>query len=333
MRSNFRLPMFESVEDRLPLQAQKKLERLRHRAEELHSAVLLATDQRNDVAREKTVAEQRLHELTDKAAAMRLGNLPVSADHTSAVQARAAIDRAAASLKAANDRVEARSSRFNGVQAVISEIERWLGSLPPAATLEPFTSKARPAKGEIPSVAIERTRKQIAALQAELHRVRSAPRPAALAKAAIAAEITVLAEAGKPDPFRVIEEGEGIEWPKTPLVARVSGDALSKDGPLTLDAISRTEAPHAVALIAYLFRDALIAKLNAEVDALADDSAALTPEERATKETALLAKLLGCEHDEEAMIEHAEADGFEVLRRREASPLAVLGVAIGSNKQ
>jgi hypothetical protein len=82
-----------------------------------------------------------------------------------------------------------------------------------------------------------------------------------------------------------------------------------------------------LALFCWLHRDALVAALEREIDELADDSAALTDEERATRESELLADLLRAERLEELLVVAAENEGREVMRRPNADPRAVLNLS------
>lgn len=98
--------------------------------------------------------------------------------------------------------------------------------------------------------------------------------------------------------------------------APVTGFAAFKD--------RETQPVDTHALVALLFKDQLLARLDSLVDAIADDGAALTDEAREAKEQELLASILRLEREEEFFLEQCHG---EVIRRADADPRAVLGIA------
>ena len=161
------------------------------------------------------------------------------------------------------------------------------------------------------------------ALKANLHSVRSAPRPAAHAKAMLRAEIERLAEMGKPDVFGMIEHGEPINWPKLHLRVDVEGNVLTEGLP-TVRGYGSLELAEAVGLVAWLNRDALIAKLDALLDEAADDQNALSDADRAKQIKILSGQLLDTERAECDLIAIAKG---EVEYRSDTDPRALLGLA------
>ena len=81
------------------------------------------------------------------------------------------------------------------------------------------------------------------------------------------------------------------------------------------------------AVLANICRELLTARLENEVDELADDERALTDAECETRLRALYAKRLELERDEEELFRAAESKGFAVGRRGDADIRAVLGLA------
>ena len=67
-------------------------------------------------------------------------------------------------------------------------------------------------------------------------------------------------------------------------------------------AIAFAEVPDTVALLAWAFKDALIARLDAEIDAEADDAAAFTHEQRQQREAEAQGDLLAIERDESWLV-------------------------------
>jgi putative transposase len=82
-------------------------------------------------------------------------------------------------------------------------------------------------------------------------------------------------------------------------------------------AIGFTELPNTRGLIAWLFPDQLVAALDREIDAEADDSAALSGQDREKREATILSDLLANDRDECALIE-LERD--EIILNRSGIP-------------
>jgi hypothetical protein len=81
-------------------------------------------------------------------------------------------------------------------------------------------------------------------------------------------------------------------------------------------------------LIAFIFKDALIAALDREIDAEADDKAALTHEARQQREAEAMGDLLSIEREEAALTWSAMEQGLPVEFRPDISPLALLGLQL-----
>jgi hypothetical protein len=78
----------------------------------------------------------------------------------------------------------------------------------------------------------------------------------------------------------------------------------------------------------------MIEQLQAEVAALPDRAVTLTtPRERERRLEIGRNELLQLEHREEALIRRAHTEGSEILRRSDASPLAVLSVTFPKSKK
>ena len=88
--------------------------------------------------------------------------------------------------------------------------------------------------------------------------------------------------------------------------------------------VPTVQVPATLGILAWLAEDEMIAAREAEIDAQADDAAAVASDERATRTTDLLAAILEVEREEEALIEEA---GGDILRRPDADPRAVLGLS------
>lgn len=83
-----------------------------------------------------------------------------------------------------------------------------------------------------------------------------------------------------------------------------------------------------MALFAWFHRDALVARLEAEIDTLADDAAALSSQEREQRLAEIAADRLIAERAECALLSRMQADGPPIEHRVEADPRAVLAVEL-----
>ncbi len=180
--------------------------------------------------------------------------------------------------------------------------------------------KSTKAADDIPAAIVARCRTRFEELTAQIRATRSAPIPSAKAKEIARYQIEAFAERGRPEVDRLIAHGEPVAWPTT------------NPGPLLVDGgnggvVFPAPGADATALLAWLHRDELIAKIETEIDANADDGRALSDDKRAERLHELAAAMLEVERAEEAAIELANASGSAILRRREADPRAVLGLA------
>lgn len=180
--------------------------------------------------------------------------------------------------------------------------------------LRTVSSHARIEDAEVPKVAksatVESIRAEIAKVKANIRSTLAAPLPSSMAKAKAKAQIEALAEQGAPDIFRLIERGEEIRWPalatsiNTANLFAPLGDGMvtSIRGPLGV------KTPDAPALMAWLFRDQMLARIEQEIDAESDDTHALTPDAREAKVTELDAELLRLERIDAFLTEQAGAE-------------------------
>ena len=121
----------------------------------------------------------------------------------------------------------------------------------------------------------------------------------------------------------MIEHGADIQWPKQSVRVNVLGEMLSQGLP-QIQGRGFAEVAETVGLMAWLHRDALIAAIDAEIDAVADDEHALTDADRAMKTKQLSDQLL--------TTERAECDLVAVTRGQidysdNVDPRALLGLS------
>ncbi len=87
--------------------------------------------------------------------------------------------------------------------------------------------------------------------------------------------------------------------------------------------------PAALPVLFWLHHDLIVEKIQAAVDAIADDAHALTLEQRAELLGQIDVDRLAVEREEEHFLTESVAGGANVLRRPDADPRAVLGLDDG----
>jgi hypothetical protein len=197
--------------------------------------------------------------------------------------------------------------RFNLLSRLLSATQQWLTELHPGVVLEiapPVDAELKP--GETLGAAIEALRTGIASTKQHLAAVRSAPLPLADQKRLAAEFIERAARTAKPT-VAVVRDQLTVRWRDDVIAGRE--DLL--------------------ATLAWLAPQAVLAAIEKEIDQQQPVRTDAMPRlERVKRTTELQEQLLQLEQREEALIVHAAGDGLEILRRPDASPLAVLGVVI-----
>jgi hypothetical protein len=159
---------------------------------------------------------------------------------------------------------------------------------------------------ETPADALHRVRAEIERLRKELQALAAAALPIGEMRERAQRWVTELAAAGRP----VLRTSAGqfsIEWHPGAF-----------GGPM---------APAGVAVLAALNPDGLLALIETEIGKIGGTG--LSSRERPGREKELKGKLLSLERDEEVLIEMAIAAGFDVTRRPQAAPEAILGIRHG----
>jgi hypothetical protein len=210
-----------------------------------------------------------------------------------------------ARLEAERDR---HADRHRQLGMIRSRINQWHFELrlPPGVVLE----EAPPIRvelkgGEKVSDAIGNVRREIADLGQQLARTKLAPLPKAEQTKLVNDYCVRLIRQGAPsvsivgDKLRVLFRGDCVNPEDT------------------------------AALLAWIAPDAFCRAIERELAEMPVGSPAAMPAaERIKKTSEIELQLLLLQRKEEAFIERAAADGVEVLRRPDASPLAVLGLVI-----
>jgi hypothetical protein len=179
-------------------------------------------------------------------------------------------------------------------------------------------------KGERLHDGIERLPMRLRELDADRHRIESAPYPSADVKQRMRDQIEALAMRSAPSVDRLIEHNPELGWPQTmvqlPLVA-ISGERGER-----IVGTAQGEVPDVLGLMAWLFRPQLIKACEALVDTESDDSSALSQRDRETRFRELARDALLNQRAEAAIIWHMQQAGDAVEHRSDIDPRAVLGV-------
>ncbi len=314
-------PQFDPIE-LLPPAAAEKLRLLRQRAADAHALIPTGfDDQVREASRREIEAANALKRLTDHPQDGGF-NLPPDdrARHRRATDARQGDRRFRAAQAAQRDADGGMAGGERRAGERRDMVAKWQARR--HARCEDCRGRApKLNKGETGLLdAIENCAGACRELRADLHRIASAPFPRAYAKSAMRAQIEALAMQGAPSVSRLIELDGTVEFQTQHLQSEVHAERR---------AVAFTEDADAVALIAWLHKDALIAALDREIASEADDKAALTHEARQKAEAEVMGDLLAVERDESCACVAGAGARSAGEHRADISPLALLGSAAG----
>lgn len=300
--------------DKLPEPARERVAVLQRAYDDLRSLGRAHMDEISEVQLQLSAARQQLAVLTDRGASMRAGDGNIYPDHHPSVQQATALvakhERKLAEIEAASSD---RKAKRHVVGTLFHAIEAYAAAHGGQLSLHKTPPKPKTGLLEGKEGALRRLRSEREALVEQLRSVHNAPASAAERKAAMRHQITKLAESGEP----VIGTDGSVRLPETTLRAQVMGHAaLPQQGQAEVRATSYTPTINAPAVFAWLHRDALIKRLEAEIDATS--SGAMTAEQRAKKERELKDAILSIERQEVMLAE----DVF--LLRPDTDPRAFL---------
>ena len=314
-----RQPDFDPL-DLLPERSADLLRKLRQRADDLF-LLLPEFEKISEANAVKQLAVERSKGLTDPPQS---GGFGLAADDQRVIAATKAVEKATAEARRVTEPRELRSSAWQTVKITTTNVEQWLRGGRPGNTQLETVEIVEPklAKNEDVISALDRVRRRGRELQADLHRVRSAPYPSAHARAKIRQEVEQLVERGRPVLSGVIEHDSKLEFPRQLARAQVH------NVPKAPAATAYFELVDLTALVAWLLKETLIKRLDEEIAAEADDKAALSPEAREKAEAEVMADLLAVERDEAALVWKAMEQNLPVEFRADTNPAAILSVKL-----
>jgi hypothetical protein len=305
------------VIDVLPPGAQDRLRKLRLRRADAHR-LIPEFEQIREASAARIEAEHALKRLTSHP---QDGGFGLAPDDRRVIAPQQHLEKMTADFKRLTELQKVRSGAFQSTSAAQSNVEDWLRHGVPGncqiAEIEVEPPKLN--KGEDILSALEKVRRRGRELKADLARIAAAPFPSAYCKQRMREQIETLAMQGAPSVARLVELDGPVDFQTQRLTSEVHAERRL---------LAFTEAPDALALTCYLQKDALIKRLDAEIDAEADDKAALSHEARQKAEAEVRADLLSVERDESALVWQAQAQGLPIEHRSDINPVALLGLRL-----
>jgi hypothetical protein len=253
------------VAETLPPRAREHLRRLRQISRDAHR-VLPQFPDIQDLSTQKQLAEARLRQFDD--------GFNLRKEDQRVIDQDALVAKLTEELQRLQTLDATRSEVWRIASQLTASVESFLRSgRPPGTVLEDHDGDVpKLIKNETIIDGIERLRRRGRELRADLSRVRSAPYPSSYVRAKIKAEVLALAQAGAPIVSDVIEHDRSAIWPRQGLRADVFNSQMPS--------FASGEVVDALGLLAFMFKDQLIARLDALVTEEADDPASLSHEAR-----------------------------------------------------
>ncbi len=262
------------------------------------------------------------------------GQRGVDADHPEMV----AMTRALADADGEIERINLRAAQHNliaGPRAeLLRNVESWIRATAVNHSIVDIEVVEPPKllKGEATATAIERVRRRLRELDADAHRINSAPYPSAVAKQVAMNYIGQLAEAASQGlavsscvefAGPLVIDGKPVEPPIVFPMKGVEFEVTTSGGN---KGVATGLQPDLIGLIAFLFKDQMLARINELIDAESDDKAALTHEQRREQLATIAADREHAEQAEAYLLWASFREGVIVEPRAAMSPAAFLMV-------
>lgn len=309
--------------DVLPEEAKGALADLRQRDEEAAALHRLAVDAQQEQFLAKLGHQARIKQLMMPQAE---GGYSLEADAPQVLAEQARLAKVEAEIARRREVSEMRSAKRSNLRRLVERIEKWLTEGRPVGSVLVMSDAPPPSlkKNENVLDAIEARQRRLRELDAEAHRIDSAPYPSALSKQRVRSQVEAIAERSAPSVLGLVEAGEPIELFRTKnvvLSAPVEGSSAERPGFI----VPTIPVPD-MGLLIWLMKDTLLSKLESEIDACSNDAEALTDPQRAQKLAVVMSDRLAVEREECVLIEIGCAQGLNAAYRHDTSPEAVLQV-------
>jgi hypothetical protein len=309
----------------LPGEASRaRLTMLQQHAEDMRA--LLGAGHTHDVRIELQRARDREKQLTTPRVS---GGFGLDDDDRSVIDVRRTIARCEKNMAWLGTLEADRSARARDAGNLVARCEDFLRHGKPGGTklveVAPLDVSEMVKKGETPAAALDRLNYRRRELDADAHRVRSAPYPSGDCRAKAHATIDALAERGRPSVDGLIEHDGALAMPQSEMALPLI--AIGKDG-TSIIGDARGTVDDALALVVWLHKGALVKAIDKLIDEDSDDSSALTATDRAVKLAEIASDKLMCERHEAALLWHMREQGDAAEFRVDADVLGVLGIAL-----
>ncbi|WP_156948925.1 hypothetical protein [Bradyrhizobium sp. WSM1417] len=321
------LPPPVDIVELLPPSARRLLLAVRQQTEDAAHVLRPLLDQYEELRGERHKINARIAQLKTPRGRSGPG---LDDDDTSVVDAQRKLDAVDAEMVRLSELIAVRRARLQNLGALLARLEGWPREGRPGGTAivaaDEIDTGSIMKKNESPVAALDRIRHRLRELAADRHRVECASFPSSHAKARARAMIEQLAERGAVDVGPLVEADHEIVWPST--MTRLGLAAVAGPDGTRVLGHAMGEQLDTQALLAWLLRDAIVVRLEAEIDAVADDAAALPAEARAEKLAEIASDVLSAERAEAALVWALQRAGQPIEHRADANPLAVLGIQL-----
>ncbi len=288
--------------DKLPVEAKQILDRMVNEKEIGEARRLIYRDKLDRARADLKEAEDYYRGLTYEPVGKRLGMAMVySEKHPIAVAAFEKIEPKKFLANRAREQFEAVAPIPSAINHSIERLGAYL------KTARGQLAGIKPPKidsaNEKTSAKIQATREKVESLKAEIQAIQSRPFTLIEAKARMRAEVEALALMGTPstESIAIHGPGEGIGWPNVPFF-KASGQRVFPMND-SWHGYATDEIPgDGIAVMAWLFKDIMMARLEAQIDEAGTSHGAISIEERKNKIAELNAKKLEAERSESALI-------------------------------
>jgi hypothetical protein len=307
----------------LPAGAQGRLRALRQRVADA-PALIPSSESVREANTAKVEAANRFQRMTSHPADFGLG---ISESDPRALRAADAADKATQNAERLQGLYQTRLAAWRDTSRILVSVEGWLKDGRPGGTiLKDHEAAPLPTlkAGQRLADALKAARRHTDECRRAVARVEGAPWPSSHAKQRLREEVRTLCARGRPDVSALLQRNGALGWPQ----ANLRGDVLNASlGEGVRAAVAFTQTTDMLALVAWTFEGALLERLDAEVDAIADDDSALGETERAQRLSDAQIRLLAAERAEVA-ITWAMLDEGQPVEFRDLAAAAVLGLEL-----
>lgn len=300
---------------RLPPEAQRVFLSLADRVSDARSLSSGASEEASLAARRASDAKRALDEYERD---VRHSMSPPVNSHLEIERLRAVMQAAQDEWSRLSGRDAEASAKWQSLDKTYRRLVVYIESLPrdrPIAVHKGAAPSLR--KGESVADAIENRRRELRRLAADRHQIQCAPHPSGDVKQRARAQIMALAQRGACDAMGAVENAELIRFNTVTTAASPDGFGNFVQG---------REVP-SLEMIAWLFRDQLIAAVEREIGELSDDKAALDDRQRAERLATIERDRLSVEREEVHFIRLASEQGLALPFRGDCDCRALLGLS------